>query len=111
VSDRGPWGPPPPPSYPYPYPPYPQKKPGVGHIVAYIVGGTLFAVGAAAYVRVNQGYNVCKSGLGVFGQAVSSGVAYRCGIVNMIHAVSLVLLAAGAITALIGALVRLGRSN
>jgi hypothetical protein len=106
MSDRGPWGPHYPP--PYPYPPVPQKRP-VGHIVAYIVGGVLFAVGAVAYIWANQGYNVCQSSVGVIGQAMSSDAAFKCGIVNTIHAMSLVLLAAGGITALIGALVRMGR--
>lgn len=85
MNDRPTWGPPTPP--------------------------LLFVVGAGMYVRVNQGYSMCQSSVGVFGQAVSSTTAFRCGVVSMIYAVSLVLLAAGGITALIGAPVRLGRSS
>jgi hypothetical protein len=113
VNDRPTWGPPTPPPYPYPYPyaPVPQKKPGIGHIVAYIVGGVLFAVGAFMFVWANQGYGMCQSSVGVLGQAANSTTASMCGVFGVVHSVSLILLAAGGITALIGALVRMGRSS
>lgn len=118
--DRTNWGPPTPPPppppappvppYPYPYAPVPQKR-RVGHVVALVVGGFLFVLGAGLYVWVNQAYSLCQSGVGEFGQALSQTIAFRCGIVSMIHSTSVILLVVGGITAVIGALIRVGRSS
>jgi hypothetical protein len=75
------------------------------------VGGVLFVAGGALFVWAHQGYGMCQSGMGEFGQAVSSSVAFKCGVIGTIYSVSLVVMAAGIVTAFIGALVRMGRGN
>jgi hypothetical protein len=102
-------GPPPPPHYPY----YaaPQRPAGSGHIAAYIIGCVMLAFGAVLYIWVNDAYSKCDSGLGAFAQALSADAAEKCAVVGKIHTLSLLLLAAGGLTVLIGFLVQASRKK
>ena len=79
-----------------------RKKTGV---IAVVAGAALFAAGLLDHAFAAPKAALCQSGLGQFVQDLDGAVAHDCGLVTTLEAATGWLLAAGILTAVVGAVV------